>query len=249
MQSPLASTQAKLIYARALIEGLGGLAQNAPEGLKILEQTPVSRSKILQAQYHVEGVFFAIDYGKARRYLNEAATMGDTNAYGLLGQIYEKGLGVDKNDFQARRYYVRAAKYQDAKAKAWVIKNPTVSEPYLQSFWLQPSQVLMTPKVVIDNQNSKYQSLYSFIVSGLDRSYPMIALRKKIEAYALIECTVSVKANIENCIILDESPKNEGFAKNALRAITRAFVLEDPDAFITATRDKAVIFSLRYKIG
>jgi hypothetical protein len=63
-------------------------------------------------KYQAEG-----NYSEAFVCFYEAAKQNDTIAYNKLGELYEKGLGVEKNITMARKWYEKAAALGDEEAK------------------------------------------------------------------------------------------------------------------------------------
>ena len=49
-------------------------------------------------------------------------------------------------------------------------------------------------------------------------NYPKGALRRQISGYAVIELTVTSVGSVRNLVLLEESPKDKGFGKAALKA-------------------------------
>ncbi|MGO3666647.1 MAG: tetratricopeptide repeat protein, partial [Psychrobacter sp.] len=57
------------------------------------------------------------DYDQAMAWYLKAANQGDAGAQNNIGDIYEKGAGVSKDDVKAAQWYLKAANQGDALAQ------------------------------------------------------------------------------------------------------------------------------------
>ena len=80
------------------------------------EQNDPKHQNALGFQFY-EGVFKTHDYGKALEWFQKAASQGNAMAQGYLGEMYEKGLGVNADKTQAIQWYSKGAKNGDSKSK------------------------------------------------------------------------------------------------------------------------------------
>ena len=58
---------------------------------------------------HAEGIGGKVDVARAARYYREAAKQGEASARNNLGELYEKGRSVAKDEKAAFEYYLAAA--------------------------------------------------------------------------------------------------------------------------------------------
>lgn len=99
--------------------GLFWLAKAAeagePEAVKrmgLLTQLQAGAEEVKQGQ----AAFEAKKYTEAVAFFKKAAESGSVVAPRLLGQLYEQGLGVEKNETEARRLYAEGVAREDADA-------------------------------------------------------------------------------------------------------------------------------------
>jgi len=80
------------------------------------------------------------DYGPALQKLKALASLGDSRAQYILGDMYARGVGVDKNDDQAINWFRRAAIGVHGETDPAAAAELAVAKSYAEGIGVKPDQ-------------------------------------------------------------------------------------------------------------
>ena len=121
-----------LVFGFVIAVGLKPLAPAIPQRILAFgTEQPAKRVDAAYAAYQKR------DYAVALRLVRPMAEQGDSRAQSLLGLIYSKGQGVQRNEAEAMKWYRRAADQGDADAQVKIgdmyLEGRAVAQDYSEA--------------------------------------------------------------------------------------------------------------------
>ncbi|WP_443747980.1 tetratricopeptide repeat protein [Asticcacaulis solisilvae] len=177
----------------------------------------------LAAVYH-DGTLAPKDENQALNWHRNAARYGSMPAVAALARAYDSGDGVEADPKEAARLYDILARSGDTDAKAWFAAHPKVRQADIQRDIVTPGKMPSGQILyAIDSDDPRFQTLdlASYYQQLVDTTYPQHALQEHKEGAATVECRFTAHGDLNNCILVEESPRSYGFGPALARIADR----------------------------
>ncbi len=236
----------------AYVYGYGGLTSDVSRGTGYLIQAVTMKSyhamETLSRLYY-DGKLVPQNYVSAR-HLAQAALFQDSY-YSLpwLADIYERGLGIPAEPLEAQRLYFLAALKGLPEGKAWMAQHPEVTEDSLKDNWLHLLNVPGGPYTLTVKKwtgaTETVDAVQTFF-TRIDDRYPEAAIDDEIEGTTVGYCHWDDSGNLDNCVIVDETPRHYGFAQATLDGLAPFFATDQKDAWTANVKGHALHFTMHW---
>ncbi len=173
--------------------------------------------------YH-DGTLAPKDEAQALTWQRNAARYGSMPAVAALARAYDSGDGVEADPKEAARLYEILARGGDAEARAWFAAHPKLSQAEVARNVVTPSgmpsgQILYA----VDSDDPRFQTLdlAHYYQQLVDTTYPQRALQDHKQGTATVECRFTAHGDLDDCVLVEESPKGYGFGPALARIADR----------------------------
>lgn len=211
----------------AYAEGKGGVPLDQIKALDYLAQAD-GMNDPYAAEYlgrlNLAGHLVPQDYARSAFYFRKAMGYGRIKTAAYLAQQYDKGLGVSAEPLEAARLYYFAAIAGQPEAIAWMADHPEITEDSLAANHRNPSDdppTLWTSTVRGPDGRNMQVPLTQYMFSQLKDFFPERAINEEVEGSVTIDCHWNNEGNLDNCLVLHESPPGYGFAQATLHMLLR----------------------------
>lgn len=239
----------------AYAEGKGGLPVDQIKALGYLAQAD-GMNEPYAAEYlgrlNLQGLLVPQDYAKSAIYFRKAMGYGRMVTAAYLAQQYDKGLGVSAEPLEAARLYYFAASAGQSDAITWMAGHPEITEDSLKANQSNPFKdppALWTSTVKAPDGGNIEAPLAQYMFSQLNDFYPDRAVYDEVEGSVTIDCHWNNEGNLDNCLVLHESPAGYGFAQATLRMLLRPIPVTQKDAWKTQHAGKSFHTMIRWVLG
>jgi TPR repeat protein len=237
-----------VVYA----EGKGGLPVDQVKALDYLDQAdgmnePYAAEYLGRLNFH--GHLVPQDYARSAIYFRKAMGYGRMKTAAYLAQQYDKGLGVSAEPLEAARLYYFAAGAGQSEATAWMADHPEITEDSLATNHRSPLKdppTLWTSTVKGPDGRNMQVPVAQYMFSQLKDFFPDQALNDEVEGSVAIDCHWNNEGNLDNCLVLHESPVGYGFAQATLRMLLRPVLVTQKTDWKTQYAGKSFYAMIRW---
>ena len=137
-----------------------------------------------------------------------------------MAHSYETGEGATADLPEAARLYEILARGGEPEAAAWLKAHPEFPVAALKANIIDLSDI-RTGQILyaVDSNDPRFTTLdiAAYIKRLSDEIYPSKALDAEIGGTATAECRFTANGDLDDCIVIDESPKGYGFGPALIR--------------------------------
>ena len=234
--------------------GYGGLTADVPHGLDLLNQAVASSTPALNilGRIDYDGRLAPQDYVAARTLAQQALVRGSLDSLPWLAVLYDQGLGLPAEPAEGARLHYYSAQFGQADGQAWLSAHPEISEEGLKANDLSVIKIEGGPytvaRVAADGTRQPVDAAQVFFQSFAEM-YPERAQDNEIEGTVIADCHWNGDGNLDNCIVLDETPPGYGFARATLKTLSRPFAVDQADAWKSHVAGHSFHFVMKWMLG
>ncbi|MGA9658773.1 MAG: tetratricopeptide repeat protein [Asticcacaulis sp.] len=188
------------------------------------------------------------DLTEAFHLFKKSAHTGYRPAILSLAQSYEKGLGVDANmAYAARLYGILARDPDDKAAQDWLKAHDDLAKN------IDILKLNQLPRDVIfyatETSDPRFQTMdihgYFDVLSAA--SYPADAQNDRVGGTAQAECRFTPEGNLDDCVLIQESPADYGFGSALMAVMERLSNSGNKTDWAKRFAGKTLRISLKWK--
>ncbi|CAL4868302.1 hypothetical protein MMA231_02583 [Asticcacaulis sp. MM231] len=244
------AANAQYALGMAYAEGRGTAPNNtlALQNLKKAADQGHAAALTELGQLYQIGDLVPQNYTEALILFKKAARRGDREAIALTAQAYEAGQGTSADlDRAARLYHILARNDDDKVGHAWLAAHPDApKEPEILSLAQIPRDVIF---YATETNDPRFQTLdiHGYFDQLSVSSYPGDAQNDNISGEAAAECRFSPSGDLDDCVLVTESPKDYGFGASLMRIMDRLGSSGNKTDWAKRFDGKSVRVSMKWK--
>ncbi|EGF89608.1 sel1 repeat family protein [Asticcacaulis biprosthecium C19] len=227
---------------------LGHLRQASAQGEAVATST--------LGRLYEGGLFLPKDPAQAAGLYRQAMLQSNAQAAWFLGQLYETGQGVaaDREESNRLRWLsVQAAtraNLMTTPQQAWKARHPEFQGNWLAahevSWWNSPLGTWTVETTLPDGTMTEIGASDYLGLLAQD-AYPVRALEDEVVGSVLLHCRWN-RGELDNCLVLEETPAGYGFAAAAVDLYARAGRLKQKDEWIRQSKGKSTYIRFRFRL-
>ena len=217
-------------------------------------QRAANRGKLpameLLAQIYSDGKLLPRDDAQTFAWNRIAARNGSRRAVLAMAHSYETGEGVTADLPEAARLYEILARTGAPEAAAWLKAHPEFPAAALRANIVNLGDI-RTGLILyaVDSNDPRFTTLdmAAYIKRLSEEIYPSKALDAEIGGTATAECRFTASGDLDDCIVVDESPKGYGFGPALIRMTDKLRDSGNRDAWSDKYAGKVLRLGARWK--
>lgn len=239
--------------------GWNGTKVDGVAALNALSQASAQGESVATAtlgRLYEAGLFLPKDRTQAAAQYRQAMLQGNAHAAWFLAQLYDPGQGAEADRQEANRLRwlsVQPAVTADLVTpaqQAWKAQHPEFDGDWLNahdiSWWNSPPGTWTVDTTLPDGKTIEIGA-NDYLISLAQDAYPERALEDEVVGDALLHCRWN-RGELDNCLVLDETPQGYGFAEAAVSLYARAGRLKQKDAWIRQSKGKSTYIRFKFRL-
>ncbi|ESQ85487.1 hypothetical protein ABAC460_23655 [Asticcacaulis sp. AC460] len=227
---------------------LGYLRQASAQGESVATAT--------LGRLYEDGLFVPKNPAQAAAQYRQAMMQGNVQAAWFLAGMYETGQGVQADPDETNRLrwlsteLAMRSSFATAPQQAWAEQHPGYDGAWASvhdiSWWNSPPGTWTVETTLPDGKTTEINA-NDYLASLAQDAYPERALEDEVQGDALLHCRWN-RGDLENCLVVDETPQGYGFAAAAVSLYARAGHLKQKDEWIRQSKGKSTYIRFKFRL-